>query len=169
MIETPQSPSRVGPPLTAGLRNASEVLQLAVRMEEISKDFYEALADGCGEGPVATLSRRLALAEGRHRLVFTGMLDKAFKVGVDVRLTEAQMFQATALARKEFLPDPKAVHRVALDGQLKAAVEMAMQMEKGMIHFYEELRPILGSAQATLDDLVSQEQSHLKALLSLRV
>jgi len=155
--------------LSLGLSDASEILQLAAHVEGIGKIFYESLALGAGPGPVSELSRRLAQAEEQHRVVFTRMLAKVFRPGVDVRLSEARLEQAARQARQSIVPDPEAVHRVALAGKLKEAVEMAMQMEKSAIRFYGDLRPILVNAQATLDDLIKQEQGHLRALMALRV
>lgn len=163
------SATQDGTPLGLGLRDAAELLQLAAHIEGIGKVFYESLALGAGSGAVAELSRRLAQSEEQHRAIFTRMLAKVFRPGVDVRLSEARLEQAARQARQSILPDPTAVHRVALAGKLGEAVEMAMQMEKDAIRFYGDLRPVLTTAQETLDDLIKQEQGHLRALMALRV
>ena len=153
----------------AGLSGGAEVLQVAVEMERIGKDFYEALAGGCDDRQVASLCLRLAKDEAAHAMTFRRMLANAPGAAGRPRLSEDKLLAAHELAKSQVIPDSAKVHKVGMGGHIKDAVAMAIGMEKDAIQFYGRMRAFVPGADAALVAIIDQEKGHLAALTALRV
>ena len=164
-----ESISRSGPGSIAGVNGGVEVLQLAVAMEQTGLDFYQALASACDDDAVASLCRRLAKEEEKHRLTFRKMLENVLGPGQGVRMTEEQMRAALRLAKSQTLPETAKVREVALSGKLKDALALAIGMEQDAILFYGRMRAFVPGADAALAAIIEEEKGHLRALTALAV
>jgi rubrerythrin len=141
-----------------------DVFSIAMRLEEIGRDFYDALSLGSDDAKVRSFCLKATRDEERHRAAFQRMRS-ARRESRQASLGDADKIDAeAALARAQVLPDPKAVRRVALGGSLCHAIAMAMQLERDSIRHYEGL---IGAGLASGGDLkaiIEEERRHLAAL-----
>ncbi len=147
----------------------SEVLQMAMDLEQAGQTFYESLALGCDNRQVAMLCARLAKAEGKHYERFKALRARLCKGSAGVPIPEEQEEAALALAKSRVLPDPREVRKVGVGGKLKDALAMAIQMEKNAIDFYVKMRGVLPAADETTGAVIREEQGHLLALENLKL
>jgi rubrerythrin len=146
-----------------------EIIEMAMAMEEIARDFYGALALGSDDPQVGSFCIRASREEAKHFGVLNLLRDTwmAASAGMDAhRLDEDD--ECVQLAKEQILPDPVAVHGVAVGGDLDAAFETAIQMETDSIRFYQGLIKVLPRAEKALGAIVGQEMNHLWHLQNLR-
>ncbi|HAU37290.1 MAG TPA: hypothetical protein DCX07_06185 [Phycisphaerales bacterium] len=144
---------------------ADEVLEMALAMERLGRDFYGSLAGACGRTEMCKLFRRLANQETDHEKLFLQYRAEWARSGGAAGLTEAQKTRAAAMVRASLIPAPEKVKQVALGGNLRAALEMAVQMERDAIRFYTELIEVVPLAGGTVGKIVREERAHLRDLL----
>ena len=153
----------------AELKNAGDVLALAMELESLGRTFYESLALACDDAQVAKLSARLAKAEAKHFELFRKMRESLPAAIRTMPLDDKPAAQARELLKKLVVPRPEEVRRVALGGNLKNALNMAIRMEEDSVRFYEG---VLLGAQANhapaIRRIVQEEKGHLLALLAAR-
>jgi len=139
------------------------VLQTAIQMEELGRDFYKALAAATREPKVRDLCVKLADAELKHRQTFQEMRSGLACQGKTVLLPAHQLAAARQAARGTVLPDPDAIRQMASQGDLRALLDLAVQMEKDSIGFY---RSFSDSApdRAVVEAIILEEQKHLQLL-----
>jgi rubrerythrin len=147
------------------LTTADAVLAMAIDMEQTGKEFYEALALGCGNSQVAALCNRLALAETQHANVFATMRRRLPQDGQPLPLTEEQSIRAHDLVKDFVIPNPETVHKVGMGGKLRDALDMAIQMEKDSVTFYETVvRDVQSSEAGAVKRIIDEEREHLRSL-----
>jgi len=74
-----------------------------------------------------------------------------------------------ALVDSNMLPDQDAARRLAREaGNEIEAVDIALQMEKNTILFYQELQRLLGPQVAALQTILDEERSHVYQLNELK-
>jgi len=152
------------------LVTAEKVLTMAVDLEETGRGFYEALALGCGNREMAALCARLAKAEAQHAAVFQEMRKRLPRTDRTKPLTDEQAARVHSMVKDFVIPKPPMVSKVALHGQAKDALAMAIQMERDSVRFYENiLRDVQPSQAAAIDDIIRQEKMHLHDLMALGV
>ena len=147
----------------------NEVFEMAMRMEQIGKDFYEALALGCDDAEVCAFCQKTAKQEATHLVTFRQMRDRwARSAGTRPVMPESTEALA-AIVRDRVQPDPAAVHKVAVGGNLKDALRMAIKMEQDAVGFYTELSARLPDSAAAIQGIVAEEKKHLVGLRMLAV
>ncbi len=144
---------------------ADSVLATAIDMEQTGREFYIALAQGCGDPRVAGLCRQLATAEAEHATVFQNMRKRLPAQRRNLPLSEEQAIRAHAMVKEFVVPRPALVSEVGLAGKLKDALNMAIQMEQDSVRFYEGvLRDAQPADAAVVNQIIDQEKSHLRNL-----
>ncbi|MFA6132678.1 MAG: ferritin family protein [Phycisphaerae bacterium] len=144
-----------------------EIWALAISMEQIGKDFYEALALGSDDPQVCRFCVTAAKDEARHRESFALMRSRLSESHRVRPLDERVVAELQALAKQQIQPDPAVVRKVALGGKLDDALKMASNMEKDAIGFYQGLLARLPNLSPLLTPIIAEEQSHLRSLLAL--
>ena len=76
-------------------------------------------------------------------------------------LSERTLFELQQLGKSIVQPSPSAVKQVAIGGSLKDALEMAINMEKNSIRFYQVLSNNQPEIAETIKQVIKEEQSHL--------
>jgi rubrerythrin len=147
----------------------NEVFEMAMGMERVGKDFYEALALGCDNAQVTAFCTYAAREEGRHLATFTQMRDRWAGAARPSHVTPEAAEALTGLAKGRIQPDPAAVHKVAVGGNLKGAIHLAMQMEQDAINFYQALSVHLPGSAKAIEGIVSEEKNHLSRLRAMVV
>jgi rubrerythrin len=145
-----------------------EILEMAMAMEEIGRGFYEALAFGSDHPEVRSFCLRASQDEAKHFATFKMFRDTwaGSSTWGATRLDEDD--ECVQLAKKQILPDPETVHRVAVGGDLEAALEMALRMETDAAQFYEGMLSSLPAAGDVLHAIIAEEVNHLRSLEMLR-
>jgi rubrerythrin len=151
------------PDLAAG----NQVLELAIRMEEIARDFYESLALASNDAKVRQFCLEACRQEAAHWTTFRTLREQWTRGNQSRLLPEATLETLSALARQQSCPDPGKVRDVALTGTLASALDMALEMERGAIRFYEDMRGNLPALTDTLDSILAEERTHASKLQAL--
>ena len=152
------------------LFRASEILDMAVRVEHQGADFYKKCAQASTESRVRNLFEFLIDQEFEHAQVFSGM-----KQGLeDYDLPESYpgemrsyldcFVQDRIFPGSEQTLDPSR----AVSDPLKA-VDAALEFEKRSILFYSGMKQVARpSEHETIDRVIGQEHGHIRRLLDLR-
>ena len=146
---------------------ADAVLQAAIQMEELGKDFYDALAAAIGDRPTVELCRKLAAAEVGHLAVFRQMRSELAHRGETVLLPDCQLAEARQVAKHTVLPDQDAICRMVSAGDVEQLFEMAIRMENESVRFYRMLAGQLPDP-AAVDGVIREEEEHVRLLSAAR-
>ncbi len=153
---------------------AGDILHIAIETERQGAAFYETLAESAGDERVKEEFRRLVEFERGHEKTFQFLLE-----GADVQravgsvrsdqLSDEYRRYLVALVDSNMLPDQDAARRLAREaGNEIEAVDIALQMEKNTILFYQELQRLLGPQVAALQTILDEERSHVYQLNELK-
>jgi rubrerythrin len=146
---------------------ADAVVQTAIQMEEIGKDFYDALAAVTSDPKMNGLCRKLAAEEAKHREVFRQIRSGLAHQGKTVLLRDDQLAEARRAAKQAVITDRETIARAAFGGSVAALLEMAIQMQRDAIRFYTALAENLPQA-AAVKAIIQEEETHVRSLSALR-
>ncbi len=150
-----------------GSASADAVLQTAIQMEELGRDFYDALGAATSDPRMAELCRELASAESDHLAVFRRMRSELARQGRTVLLRDDQRAEVRQVAKGAMLPNREEVRRVACEGRIADLLGMAIQMERDSIRFYRGIAANLPDGNA-VEAVVREEQDHVRLLSAIR-
>lgn len=145
---------------TAAFSTGDAVLQAAIQIEQIGRDFYRALAAAVDEPRLFDLCRQLAQAELERVQTFQQMRAALAERGQTVMLAPEQEADNRASAKQAIVPDGPAVSRAVASGRLADLLQLAVSMEQDSIRFYSSLRAAGPAVQA----IIAQEREHERAL-----
>lgn len=149
--------------------SADEVYQIAMEMEQTGQVFYEALAAGSDRSDVANLLRRLAAQEQDHYKQFARLRAQLATRPVSHALSEDEMDFAQALVTDRMIPNPQEARRIASEGSVRAALDMAINVEKDSILFYSEVLQAIDPQEApAIREIIQQEKTHAQDLMIAR-
>ncbi len=149
--------------------SADEVYQIAMEMEQTGQVFYEALAAGSARSDVAALCRRLAAQEVEHYNRFSRLRAALAARPASHALDEEEMDFAQALVTDRMIPNPQEARRIAAEGSVGAALDMAINLEKDSVLFYSEILQAVDPQDATaIREIVQQEKLHAQELMIAR-
>jgi len=147
--------------------NANVVFEMAIVMEKTGKNFYEALALGSDDGAVREFCRRTAGQEAAHMSAFQQMRNQWAET-IRAKPPRPELSEALAsLVKGRIQPDPTAVHKVAIGGNLTDALNMAVKMEQDAVAFYQEMSARLPDSASAIQQIVDEEKKHLVGLKML--
>jgi rubrerythrin len=156
--------SRKGEPTVAASMTEREILKMAMKMEEIGRGFYQALAFGSDNPEVRSFCIRASREEARHFATLKALHDTWGRSSTRSAACLDEDDECVQLAREQILPNPVAVHRTAIGGDLEAALDMAIRLKTDAIHFYEGMFSSFPAAGAVLHIIIVEEASHLRSL-----
>ena len=148
----------------------SEIVELGIQIEKNGRDFYAVLSEKSKNPKSGEVFKYLRGEEEKHIKVFQGILDKTQSyepAGLDADEYFAYM-QALA-GEYVFTQKDKGreiAQRITSD---KEAVDLGIGFEKDSIVFYEGMKRTVPDYDAKIvDELIAQEQNHLKQLMELK-
>ena len=153
---------------------AEEILEIAIEAERQGAAFYERLADSAQDERVKQECRRLVTFEREHEKTFRHLLgqrdiQRALSSPQPGQSSDKYQQYLSALVDSNMLPDEEAARRLAQDAASEAdAVNIALQMEKNTILFYQELQNLLGTQAGALQTVLDEERSHVYELNELK-
>ena len=150
--------------------SASEVVELGIQIEKTGWDFYNTLAQQFKATAVSQVFEFLAIEEEKHVKVFRGILAKVEKYepqGLDADEYSAYM---RSLAAEHIFTQKNKGEEIAKTIKTKEeAIQRGIGFEEDSIVFYEGMKKIVPDYdQKVIDELIRQEQHHLKQLIDLK-
>jgi len=148
----------------------SEVVEIGIQIEKNGRDFYSGLTKQSKNPKAVEIFKYLSSEEEKHIKAFQGILDKTEKyepLGLDADEYYEYM---NALASEYVFTQKNKGEEIAKTIKAdKEAIAMGISFEKDSIVFYEGIKKVVPAyEQKIVDELIIQEQLHLKQLLELR-
>jgi rubrerythrin len=144
--------------------SSGDVFEMAMGMETVGKDFYEALAEASDDVQVRQFCTLAARDEAKHYGIFKQMRDQWLQTTKTASPGAETAGALTVLAKGRIQPDPADVRKVAIGGNLADALKMATHMEADAIEFYGEMANCLPDAAKSIQAIIVEETRHLSSL-----
>ena len=149
----------------------SEIVELGIQIEKNGYDFYAALVNQSKSSKAKEVFKFLAVEEEKHIAVFKGILDAVQKYDPPESYPGEYFAYMNALASGYVFTQKNKGKEIA--GKIKddsAAIQMGIGFEKDSIIFYEGMKKVVpGYDLKLVDQLIAQEQHHLKMLSELKL
>jgi len=153
------------------LFRASEMMDMAIRIENQGLRFYEACAAAQPDPDIKDAFRYLKDQESEHARAFSHM--KA-ELPEDYALPETYPGELQdymdAFVRGKVFEDPAHAETVATETEDPvAAVDFGLEIEKASILFYSGMKQFVRQSDIQeLDRIIAEEERHVRRLLALR-
>lgn len=149
--------------------SGSELLNIAIGIEERGVAFYEAMAEQAKSASAREVFRYLADMEKAHRQTFQGMFAEADKYEFAKTGGEYAVY-LQALVDSAVFSEELILSQIANAAQSEAsALDLAIGAEKDSILFYYEMKEIMPQkAQPTVNKIIAEEKAHLRQLTQLK-
>jgi len=149
----------------------SEIAELGIQIEKNGRDFYNALAAAQAKNPkFKEIFQYLAGEEAKHILAFQKILDSVQKYEPAEAYPGEYFAYMQALASGSVFTQEnkgKEIARTIKDD--RQAIDIGIKAEKDSIVFYEGMKKVVpGYDLKIIDEVIAQEQGHLKRLLDLK-
>ncbi len=153
----------------AGVFSASEMVDIAVQLEQNGYAFYQGAANLAHLEEVKRLLDFLAKEEQRHESAFQSMQPEEGEHRPAPEYPGQKSAYIQALLEERLLPSDEVVDKVLPGLKSDAEVlEFALGFEKDTILFYYEMRHMMGGAhREIMDDILEQEKLHVERLRRL--
>jgi len=151
-----------------------EILEIAIQGERQGAAFYERLAATTQNERVREECQRLVEFEREHEKTFRRLLgqqdlQRALSSLQPGQLSDEYQQYLSALVDSNMLPDEETAQRLAEEAESEVdAINVALQMEKNTILFYQELQKLLGQEAGVLQTILDEERSHVYELNELK-
>jgi len=150
--------------------DASDIVEVAVRIEENGANFYRYAVQLAGKEEVKALFQQLADDEVQHQRIFTEIL-----AGMD-RNVPPEGYDGEYAAYLHSYVDNRLVFTTdAFAGQLAkmqdeiSALDFAIQRELDSIAYYREIREFLPADQRTeIERIITEEKGHFMRLSEMK-
>ena len=144
---------------------ASELLAIAMRIEENGEEFYRRAGEKTSDQEAQLLLFFLADQEEVHRQIFAGLLAEAETLIVHEEYDGEHQAYIHACADK-LVFDLDRAEPAELDGE--STIRFAIQRESDSILYYTELKKILPAKHhGLLEQIIDEEKSHFARLYEL--
>jgi rubrerythrin len=145
-------------------------LQVAIEIEEIGRDFYDALAGLLDDPRAAKLCRDLEKKEAIHYRTFRALRSQLASRGETVILSDESRASARQAARHRVIPSKAEILRVVSAGRVAEVLGVAIEMEKDSISYYRTLAGQMSVGDSdVLQAIIREEEQHLRQLLAIAV
>jgi rubrerythrin len=149
---------------------ASDIVEVAVRIEENGATFYRYAVQLAGNEEVKALFQRLADEEVKHRRIFAEIL-----AGMDRNLPPEGYDGEYAAYLHDYVDNRLIFTAEAFAGELAklrnaaSALDFAIQRELDSIHYYREMRELLpADRREAIERIIAEEKEHFVRLSALR-
>lgn len=156
--------------MATSMFRASEILEMAVRIEKQGIDFYNACLEAELEEKVADVFRYLIEQEHYHIHTFEKMQEGL----ADYELPESYAgetgsYMDSFVNEAIFFSPEEASEEVKSLSDPLQAIGFGIQFENRSINFYEEMKEIVPESEGEkIDEVIEQERRHIERLESLR-
>ncbi|MBN1895313.1 ferritin family protein [bacterium] len=151
--------------------SGSEILQMAVELEEMGKRFYERVFDEVKDKKTRSVFRYLADEEVKHKALFQKMLRSAdsesFSGPYDP--TEMMLYFKSLVGQKIFPDAESADFASGALNDPRIAIRIALSLEKDAILFFHEMQTVTAEGDRTLvEGVIAEERNHIRRILALK-
>lgn len=148
----------------------SEIVELGIQIEKNGRDFYNTLAKKTGNQAASGVFKYLAAEEEKHIQVFSKILAGVEKYEPAESYPGEYFAYMNALAGEYVFTRKDKGEGIALAAKNDAeAIELGIGFEKDSIIFYEGMKRLVpGYDMKIVNELIAQEQGHLKQLIDLK-
>ena len=152
-----------------GLFRLDDVLQMAMRAEQMGQTLYEATAKEAKDPKVSDLCRRLAAQEKSHYETFKAM-SEALPPDFDAkRLSLDEMAFVQSLVEGTVIPTEAEVRKAARDAGLAQMLDRAIQAERDSQAFYQQIaQGVDAKDTSAIKVIIAEEAQHEKTLTQMR-
>ncbi len=151
---------------------AAGILEIAIQAERQGAAFYERLATTADSERVRAECQRLVGMEREHEKAFQRLLEQQEgqrALSSLQPLSDEYQQYLSALVDSNMLPDEETARQLAEEAESEVdAIDIALQMEKNAILFYQELQNLLGTEAGVLRTILDEERSHVYELNELK-
>lgn len=149
----------------------SEIVELGIQIEKNGMDFYNTLVKQSKNPSARDIFKFLAREEEKHIVVFQKILEKMEKYEPSESYPGEYFAYMNALAGEYVFTQKDKGEEIAKETKTdKEAVEKGVGFEKDSIIFYEGIKKVVPEDDhKVIDELISQEQNHLRQLLDLKI
>ena len=150
--------------------SGSELINIAIGIERRGIVFYDTMAKSTENATTRDVFKYLADMERMHIHIFQGMLSEADKYQIPETYDGEYTAYLQALVESAVFTDDAITSEMATRTSRDIeALELAIGAEKDSILFYYEMKEIMPQrAQATVDNIIAEEKSHLRQLAELK-
>lgn len=148
----------------------NEIVELGIQIEKNGRDFYTALASRIKNKKVVEIFGYLASEEEKHIVVFQKILEGLSRNEPPESYPGEYLSYMTSLSGEYvFTQKDKGTEVATRVKDEKEAVNLGIGFEKDSIVFYEGMKGAVPEYDLkAVEELISQEQYHLKQLLELK-
>ena len=148
---------------------ASEILEIAMRIEENGQKLYRHAATLTGDSATKDVFAFLANEEAKHKTTFQGMLSKIEKYQPPESYPGEYFAYLRAYAEGIVFPPDRMEKELTNITDVESAVEFGVQREVESILYYLEVRNLVPEHQrAEIDRIADEERSHYLKLTDLK-
>ena len=153
---------------------AEGLLEIAIQAERQGAAFYQRLAATADSERVRAECQRLVGMEREHEKAFQRLVgqqegQRALSSLQPDQLSDEYQQYLSALVDSNMLPDEEMAQQLAEEAESEIdAINIALQMEKNAILFYQELQNLLGTETGVLQTILDEERSHVYQLNELK-
>jgi len=149
---------------------ASEVVELGIQIEKNGRDFYNTLVKQSKNQKAQDIFKYLAGEEEKHIAVFQKILSSLENYQPAEAYPGEYFAYMSALAGEYVFTQINKGEEIAKGIKNdKEAVEKGIGFEKDSIIFYEGMKKVVPDYdQKVVDELIAQEQKHLRQLAELK-
>jgi rubrerythrin len=149
---------------------ASDIVEVAVRIEENGANFYRYAVQLAGKEELKALFQRLADEEMRHQRTFTEILAR-----MDRNLPPEGYDGEYAAYLHDYVDNRLVFTTEAFAAELAkfrdevSALDFAIQRELDAIHYYREIRELLPLNQrGAVEQIITEEKGHFTRLSTIK-
>ncbi len=154
----------------ANVFSGSEIVELGVQIEKNGRDFYNALIKKSKHKEAKPIFEYLSGEEEKHIATFEKILDSVHKYEPQESYPGEYFAYMNALASDYVFTQKDKGKEIAVGIKNdKDAINMGIQFEKDSIVFYGGIKRVVPEYDHKIvDELIEQEQKHLKQLIELK-
>jgi len=150
--------------------SGSEVVELGIQIEKNGRDFYNAVGAKSRNQKAQEIFKYLAGQEEEHIAVFEKILASVNKYEPPESYPGEYFAYMNSLASEHIFTQKDKGNQIAKNvTNDKQAIDLGIGFENDSVVFYEAMRKVVPEYdQKVIDQLIKQEQEHLKKLSSLK-
>lgn len=154
----------------ANIFAGSEVVEIGIQIEKNGRDFYNALCEKIKDDSARNIFKFLAGEEEKHIIAFQNILDGLNKNEPAESYPGEYFAYMQSLASQYIFTQQDKGREIAKAIKDKAeAVDKGIGFEKDSIVFYTGMKKVVPDYDhKIIDELIGQEQDHLKKLLDFK-
>ena len=143
----------------SGMFSASEVIQVAIKIEENGEEFYRGMAKKFSDKAAKDTFNSLADEEIKHRRIFEEMVSTVESYEPPESFPGEYFQYLRSYAQEHiFTKEKSAQLKIKQFEAVKEAIEFAIGMELDSIHYYTEAKSLVPQGQRVIIDKVIEEE-----------